>query len=490
MKITGMLCLSLLLFFSLQGCSGFPISFKNTPSPPPTASPLLIRRTPTLENVPAPAQNPTPLSLADASFKYQWAQSAVSNLENSQPDRAVGQPDSKICGNTSTAWKDLDPDKTSAEYFLELTYRTPVIPTLVHIYQSGSPGNIIRVELISSSSGLSRPIYTAGPAPSNPCLQTLTLPVQAETTFDRIIITQQASASPTLIDAVELVGTIPGWVNLPILWRIPIPSGDVLGRTSIPGGMAADDQANLYLADGRHGLFLYDAQGSLLKRFDIPTAANLSDIALDSSGSLVVSDTASQGFIILDQYGTQVINGGQEFSTGSPGALALNPQNGSIYLLDQGEEQSRIQVYRSQTANLQRHLPLEAENYHGLAVDPTGKLFSATKNQPLIQKIDPLTGEILDSLGYQELPGSAPQDLALDSQGNIYVLLDSSLDDSAVYTFDRQGILTRRIGQLVVDPQDSQPGYFFQPSSIAVTADGQRLFLSEPGYLTAYLLSR
>ena len=185
----------------------------------------------------------------------------------------------------------MEPDKTSGEFFLELTYRTPVIPALVHIYQSGSPGSIIRVELISSSSGLSSQIYTADPAPSNPCLQTLTLPVQADTAFDRIIITLAASASPTLIDAVELVGTIPGWVNLPILWRIPIPSGDVLGRSSIPGGMAADDQSNLYLADGRHGLFLYDAQGSLLKRFDIPTAANLSDVALDPSGSLIVSDT-------------------------------------------------------------------------------------------------------------------------------------------------------------------------------------------------------
>ena len=96
----------------------------------------------------------------------------------------------------------------------------------------------------------------------------------------------------------------------------------------------------------------------------------------------------------------------------------------------------------------------------------------------------------MDSLGYQELAGSTPRDLALDSQGSIYVLLDSSPDDSAVYTFDSQGILTRRIGQLVATAQDSQPGFFFQPSSIAVTADGQRLFVSEPGYLTAYLLSR
>ena len=384
MKITGPLSITLLLLFSLPACSGFSISVENSsPTPSLTASLQPVQVTPTAENTPAPAQNPTPLSLADASFKYQWAQSAVSNLENSQPDRAVGPPDSKICGDTRTAWTDLEPEKTSAEYFLELTYRTPVIPALVHIYQSGSPGNIIGVELISSSSGLSNQIYTAGPAPSNPCLQTLSLPVEGETTFDRIIITLAASASPTLIDAVELVGTVPGWVNLPILWRIPIPSGDVLGRSSIPGGMAADDQANLYLADGRHGLFLYDAQGSLLKRFDIPTAANLSDVALDPSGSLIVSDTASQGFLILDPYGTQMNNGGEEFNTGSPGALALNPGNGSIYLLDQGEEQARIQVYRSQTANPQRHLPLEAESYRGLAVDSVRQaLFRRCKPAP------------------------------------------------------------------------------------------------------------
>ena len=490
MKMSGLLPTTLLLLFFLPACSGFSISIENSTSPPPTASPLPTRVTPTQDNTPAPAQNPTPLSLAGASFKHQWAESAVSNLENSQPELAVGLPDSKICEDTRTAWTDLEPDKTSGEFFLELSYNTPVIPALVHIYQSGSPGSIIRVELLSSSSGLSTQIYSASPAPSNPCLQTLSLPVEAGTAFDRLIITLQASASPTLIDAVELVGTIPGWVNLPILWRIPIPSGNLLGRTSLPGGMAADDQANLYLANGRHGLFLYDAQGSLLKRFDLPTAANLSDIALDPSGRLIVSDTTSQGFIILDSYGAQVNNGGQEFYPGSPGALTLNPRNGSIYLLDQGEQEVRIQVYRSQTANPQRKLPLEAEIYHGLAVDSDGRLFSATANQPLIQKIDPVTGEILDSLGYTELAGSTPRDLALDSQGSIYVLLDSSPDGSAVYSFDRQGTLTGRIGQLVSTARDSQPGFFYQPSSIAVTADGQRLFVSEPGYLTAYLLNR
>jgi len=134
--------------------------------------------------------------MAGDPLKHQWAHSAVSNLENSRPDLAVGPPDTKICGSTAAAWTDLEPDETTGEFFLELTYRTPVIPRLVHIYQSGSPGSIIRVELISSSSGLSKEIYRADPAPSNPCLQTLSLPVQAEEVFDRMIITLQRPPPP------------------------------------------------------------------------------------------------------------------------------------------------------------------------------------------------------------------------------------------------------------------------------------------------------
>ena len=377
---------------------------------------------------------------------------------------------------------------TAGELFIELRYRTPVIPSLVQVYQSGNPGGIIRVELLDSASGLGSLIYEAAPAPSDPCLQTLSIPVQDTRVHDTVIITMAHSETPTYIDAVELVGEVPGWQEHPVLWQIPVLSGSLLGRPSLPGSIAAGSQGDLYLANGRHGLYRFDASGRELKRFAVPTEANLSDLAPAPDGKLLITDTAYRWWILLNAGGIQDGIGGEDFAEGNPMAAAFGPTWEDIYLLDQGGDSARIRVYDALTAEVLRDLDLEAGPYRSLAVDVDGLIYTLETSRGLIQQLDPGDGNILDSYGYQELPGTDPVDLSLDDMGNIYVLLQSSPDDSAVYIYDKKGTLTARMGQLVASAEQRQPGFFYQPASITVTPDGKRLFILEPGLITAYSL--
>ena len=81
--------------------------------------------------------------------------------------------------------------------------------------------------------------------------------------------------------------------------------------------------------------------------------------------------------------------------------------------------------------------------------------------------------------------------MAVDAAGNLYLSLDSSPSQAAIYVLDAQGGLEMTLGGLTSTAgADRLEGTFFEPGGIAVTSDGRLLFLADGAqgsvYLTAY----
>ncbi len=78
----------------------------------------------------------------------QWAVSAKASTEYSDPawaaHQATGKPDTHQGGDIQTAWASKEQD--AGDEWLELSYPTPVIPTLVRIHETFNPGAVSRIE--------------------------------------------------------------------------------------------------------------------------------------------------------------------------------------------------------------------------------------------------------------------------------------------------------------------------------------------------------
>jgi len=139
----------------------------------------------------------------------QWASQAFASSEYSNPDwaafQATGAPDTDECGDLPTAWASFDPDTVE---WLELSYDLPVTPTEINIYQTHTPDQVSRVELLDEN-GVYHEVYNAVPIMTD-CPYVLSIPVKGadyqavgvKITNDQTVI----SVPWNEIDAVELVG--------------------------------------------------------------------------------------------------------------------------------------------------------------------------------------------------------------------------------------------------------------------------------------------
>jgi sugar lactone lactonase YvrE len=307
--------------------------------------------------------------------------------------------------------------------------------------------------------------------------------------------TPLAPPSPTpLVDPTQTAGVEPGEdqpaiADLPVFWRVSIPSQDPPEEFGLPGGITAGNLGNIQLAEGAHGIYTYDVEGNLLKTIQSPEHSNLTDVTTDAFGNLIVTDSGYGWFIVLSATGEQIVAGGEEFDDDGPFSVAVSPVDGNLYLRDK----ERIRVYTSDTAEHLRDLPLDSGAYFGMAFDSAGNLYLAEQYSASVLKLDPANGKLIDTLGVPALADSTPRDLALDDQGNIYVLVNFSPGDAAVYMLDPQGNLLKRFGQLIYEPPEGQRqdgGALFDPISLAVTQDGRFLVICDAyediTYLTAY----
>ncbi len=138
----------------------------------------------------------------------QWAVTAYASSEYGNPNyaatQATGAPDTLECGDTETAWASEDGYGVA---WLEVGYAQPVTPTEIIIYQSHTPNQIVKVEIVDLN-GSYHTVYTNTPQLTE-CPYENTIPVDfsGEINAVRITVDQSVITPPwDEIDAVALVG--------------------------------------------------------------------------------------------------------------------------------------------------------------------------------------------------------------------------------------------------------------------------------------------
>ncbi len=142
----------------------------------------------------------------------QWAVSARASSQYGDPNwaasQATGAPDVFECGDDVSAWASLYDNTVE---WIELTYKTPVFPTEINIYQSYNPSQVVEVQMIATD-GKKYIAWEGYPELVENCPDQMTIYLDLYKKIKvnklRITIDQRVSGwGWDEIDAVELVGT-------------------------------------------------------------------------------------------------------------------------------------------------------------------------------------------------------------------------------------------------------------------------------------------
>jgi hypothetical protein len=146
---------------------------------------------------------------AEGGILRQWASSAKASSEYGSDDwsalQATGKPNTPECGDYETAWASLG--DFSVEW-LEVAYDVPVTPSEINIYETHTPTQVVKVELLDTA-GKYHEVYTGTPKITD-CPYILKVPVKGanyQAVAVKITVDQSKLEMPwDEIDAVELVG--------------------------------------------------------------------------------------------------------------------------------------------------------------------------------------------------------------------------------------------------------------------------------------------
>jgi hypothetical protein len=139
----------------------------------------------------------------------QWASNADASTSFGSDDwsaqQATGAPNTTACGDSPTAWASQAYDGMD---WLDAGFATPVVPTQINIYESYTPGSIIRVE-VRDTDGSYHTVWEGTPASVSTCPRTFVInitDIDYKVTSVLISVDQSVLGDWDEIDAVELVG--------------------------------------------------------------------------------------------------------------------------------------------------------------------------------------------------------------------------------------------------------------------------------------------
>jgi len=466
-----------------------------------------------------PTQTPTVGELAEI---RQWAISATASSwygtgTNWSPSQVTGAPDVEVCGDDTHAWASMD---SSAVEWLELTYANPVNPTQINIVQSYNPSYVVKVELYDVN-GNYHEVYSGNGVKQDACPFTLSIPVENvgyQAVGVKITIDQSTVQDWNEIDAVELVGmgmasaastetpgqeeaaapTPEGYlIPTSFLWRVGGKTSlEENGFTTIEG-MDTDENNLLYVADGLHGILVFDVDGKPVRVIDDPEMSQPSDVKIGPDGNVFVAAWGSNQVYVFTPDGNLVTKFGGEgkgngkFGQFSPQELAVGP-DGRIYVADENKNDAdeyiyRIQIFSSKGQWL-KSIPLESDwdAPDGMNFGPDGNLYTVGFMSDAIVQYDP-NGKLLNKLEVTDGLGG-PQGLDIDTAGNLYI----ASWDKGVLKLDPQGNLLGQWGVWAGDDageRDWVEGTFYRPAGVAVLWDGSQVFFCEWSNIYAYLVA-
>ena len=197
-----------------------------------------------------------------------------------------------------------------------------------------------------------------------------------------------------------------------------------------PYGLTVDSKGRIYAADQRVGaIFIFDPQTHDTEMIRNGIEAHfgwVNGLAIDDDDRLFISDGKMHRVLILNakhEVENQITDGLVD-----PVGLAIDTENRFLYVVD--TQQDQVIVYDADSLKLLRRIGTGGKNH------------------------------------FLTSPGDfgAPQGVALDSDGNVYV---TDTLNNRVEIFDADGTFISLFGK-----HGDGPGYFARPKGIAVDSDG------------------
>jgi len=140
----------------------------------------------------------------------QWASSATASTQFTSTDfsalQATGAPNVTGCSDDPHAWASTE---SNGQDWLEVSYATAVVPTLIEIHENNGPGSIWKVE-VKTTGGQYVTVYSNANLSGLDCPHVTSIPVTGvsmEVSAIRISVDQRLLNNWDEIDAVRLVGT-------------------------------------------------------------------------------------------------------------------------------------------------------------------------------------------------------------------------------------------------------------------------------------------
>ena len=206
-----------------------------------------------------------------------------------------------------------------------------------------------------------------------------------------------------------------------------------------PYGMATDAQGNLYVADQKVGAtFIFNTETkdtTLIRNGYEATFGMINDVTIDDDGRIFLTDGRLHRVLILNKK-HEVVDQIKEGLV-DPVGIVIDTENRQLYVVD--TQQDQVLVFDADSLKPLRRI----------GASSAGKKHELTT------------------------PGdfAAPQDIALDSDNNVYV---TDTLNNRVEIFDAEGKFISQFGR-----HCDGPGCFARPKGIAVDSDGH-IWVADP----------
>lgn len=300
--------------------------------------------------------------------------------------------------------------------------------------------------------------------------QTVTQPTPTPTTAP-------AAATPTVAAPTATLPPGPPLRDVEFLGKVADSSTPFEG----PVGITTDAQDNLYVADTRSNRVLkFDSTGHLVLQFGSGGSddgqfrfGDVGDVAVDSAGIIYVADALNQRVQKFDSNGQFLTKWGSSGTGngqfGRTEGVAVDTQ-GNVYAVDDRFNTSlsgRIQKFDSNGGFLAEWHDMDNPGY--IDTDAQGNVYMAAYVADFVRKYDS-TGRLLASVATRPL--SDPAGIAIDQQGDIFVSSginpqSSRTTEYFVAKYNQSGQLLAKWGSL--GPGDGQ---FRGGGDVAVDSQG------------------